>query len=427
MGLASGRPNTRLGRGDRPAAVRGCAVWGLRAGLRGYVLAVNAAGLAAIGVAVAFTPWRSRDAILYGLLTGLGAITVEASRRLREPAGGSKDAHGVWQLAMAVLLPPFYVMTAPIVAGLLTQWRVRRTLVYRRVFSAAAVGLGYGAASLLFHIVWRNSGELLPDSQGGLLAWGLLAAGCAIVRWVVNTGLVLAAIRMDDPAARIGDLLGGVASLGNDVAELCVGVLIAFCAAISPILLLFTLPSAVLLQRSARQAQLRHASQTDALTGLLSPAAWRQEAAVRVARAARSGGPQAVALIHIDQPAGSHPAGHGRIVREIAKILASGTSRYDLGGRFGREELVVLLAHTGGPEALCIADLLRARISELAIPAGPQAGQGPHVTVSIGVAALGGTITDLTDLLTAADAALYWARRSGCNSVRLAGRPPAGI
>lgn len=427
MGLASGRPNTRPGGGGRSAAVRAHTVWGLRPRLRSYVLAVDVAGLAAIGVAAAFTPWRSRDAILYTLLAGLGAITVEASRRLREPAGAGKDAHGLWELAIAILLPPFYVMTAPVVTALLSQWRVRRTLPYRRVFSAAAVGLSYGTASLIFHAVWHSPGELLPDSQTGLLTWGLLAAACAIVRWVVNAILVLTAIRVDDPATRIGDLLGGPASLGNDIAELCVGVLIAFCAAISPVLLLFTLPCAVLLQRSARQAQLQHASQSDALTALLSPVAWRHEATVRVARAARSGVPQAVALIHVDQRTGGQPTGHSQIVREIAKTLASGTSRYDLAGRFGREEFVILLAHTGGPEALCIADLLRARISELAIPAGPQAGHDPHVTVSIGVAALGDTITDLTDMLTAADAALYWARRSGCNSVRLAGRPPAGF
>ena len=71
-----------------------------------------------------------------------------------------------------------------------------------------------------------------------------------------------------------------------------------------------------------------------------------------------------------------------------------------------------------------------ARVSELAIPAipaTPRAGRDPHVTVSIGVTALGDRITGLTDLLTAADAALCWAKRSGCNSVRLAGGPPAGL
>jgi diguanylate cyclase (GGDEF)-like protein len=45
--------------------------------------------------------------------------------------------------------------------------------------------------------------------------------------------------------------------------------------------------------------------------------------------------------------------------------------------------------------------------------------------VSIGVAALTDGITDLTDLLAAADTALYRAKRSGRNTVRLAGRPAA--
>ena len=31
------------------------------------------------------------------------------------------------------------------------QWRVRRAPLHRRVFSAASVGLSYGAASVTFH------------------------------------------------------------------------------------------------------------------------------------------------------------------------------------------------------------------------------------------------------------------------------------
>ena len=74
-------------------------------------------------------------------LLAFGAITVETLRRVGEPAGSIKDAHGVWQLATAVLLPPFYAVTAAIVVFTLTQWRVRRSVAYRRVFSTAAIGL----------------------------------------------------------------------------------------------------------------------------------------------------------------------------------------------------------------------------------------------------------------------------------------------
>jgi diguanylate cyclase (GGDEF)-like protein len=462
MGLAPGQPNAWLVRARWPGTIRAWPVWGLEPRLRRYVIGVIAAGAAAIGSAAAFTVWRGSNAVMFVFLLAIGAITVEAIRRLGEPAGASKDAHGLWELSIALLLPPFYAMIAPIAVMLLTQWRVRRTIAHRRVFSAAAIGLSYGAASLLFHAVWHHSSQL-PDTQTGLLAWGVLAAASAILRWAVNNAMVLTAVKLDDPAARIRDLLGGRDSLWNDVAELCVGVLVAFSAATGPVLLIFALPCGTLLQRSARHAQLLHSSRIDAQTGLLSPVTWEREAAVQVTRAVRAGSPLAVAMVHIDHfTAVKDSYGHAvsdQVLREVAHALVGGMRGYDLPGRFGREEFIVLLAQADANEALFVAELLRARISEIIIPTGSGTGSGSgggpgsggagsgggpgsggagsgsgpgsgsagypaHITVSIGVAALADTIRDLTDLLTAADAALHWAKRAGDNSVRFAGLPP---
>jgi diguanylate cyclase (GGDEF)-like protein len=404
-------------------------VWRLSARLRCLAVAVICAGLAAIGVAAGFTSWHGRDAVLFGLLLVVGVIATESSRRLGEPAGACKDVHGLWELPMAILLPPFYAMTAPALIAAVTQWRVRRSLVYRRAFSAAAAGLANGAASLMFHAVWADPGRL-PATQDGLVGWGLLATACAICRWLVANTLVITAVRLDDPAAWISDLVGGGAGLWHDLAELCVGVLTAFCAAIGPVLLVFAVPCAAFLQRSARRAQMSDAARTDAQTGLLSPATWRREAAVLVTRAVRAGTSQAVAIVHIDdfgaieQTCGR--AASRRVLREVARSITSGTAGCDLPGRFGKDEFIVLLAHADGIEALCIAELLRARISELPVTGDPAAaGPATHVTASIGVATLAHTVSDLTDLLAAADVALYWAQCAGYNNVRLADRPPA--
>ena len=53
-------------------------------------------------------------------------------------------------LPVAILLPPVYAMLTPIPLQVLTQWRVHKGVVYRRVFTAGAISLTYGAASLLF-------------------------------------------------------------------------------------------------------------------------------------------------------------------------------------------------------------------------------------------------------------------------------------
>ena len=67
-----------------------------------------------------------------GVLLAIGVVTVESVRRMGEPALAGKDAHGIWELALALLLPPFYALAAPAAVYLLIQWRVRRTVAHRR-------------------------------------------------------------------------------------------------------------------------------------------------------------------------------------------------------------------------------------------------------------------------------------------------------
>jgi diguanylate cyclase (GGDEF)-like protein len=432
MGLAPGNSDRRaVSRGwpRWPGWLRSWPLFSLEPPLRGFVIGVIGAGLAAAVTATALTTWHARDALSYAVLLGLGVLSVEASRRLGEAAGVSRDAHGLWELPIAIVLPPAYALFAPAVVLALTQWRVRRTLAHRRVFSAAALGVSGAAASVLFHTVWGGTAPL-PGGRPGLLGWGLLVAACGLLRWAASSALVLTAVRLEEPSARPFDLLGGWPSLGNDAVELGAGVLATFCAASNPLLLLFAVPCGVLLQRSARHTQRQHASRADRQTGLLAPAAWRREAGVRVALAAQAGLPQAVAIVHVDRypdiEARHGPRVVGRVLREVADALVGGTGGQDLNGRFGRAEFIILLERSRASEALCIAELLRARISEITLPAMRRAGLATapgQVTVSIGVAALGGPGSDLLSLLAAADAALHRARSTGCNSVRLAGLP----
>jgi Diguanylate cyclase, GGDEF domain len=91
---------------------------------------------------------------------------------------------------------------------------------------------------------------------------------------------------------------------------------------------------------------------------------------------------------------------------------------YDLAGRFGGEEFVMLLPQTRAPDAFKIADRVRAHIARL--PVTTTGGERVPVTVSIGVAALdAGSSRELTELLAAADAALYRAKASGRNQVQM--------
>jgi diguanylate cyclase (GGDEF)-like protein len=405
--------------------VKAWPIWALKPALRGYVLAVIVAGAAATVAAATTTSWRASDGFLFSLLLVFGAITVETLRRVGEPAGSIKDAHGVWQLATAVLLPPFYAVTAAIVVFSLTQWRVRRSVAYRRVFSTAAIGLSYGAASVFFHAV--RPGLPGPGRGREALAWVALAAAAALLRWAINNALVLAAVRLDDPAARPWDLLGGADGLWADVAECSVGVLVALAAAFTPLMLLLALPCGTMLQRSSRHRQLVHASRTDPKTGLLSATTWQAEADVQIARARRTRDPLAVLMIDIDHfkkvnDTHGHLAGDA-VLAAAADVLRDGLRPYDLAGRFGGEEFVVLLSGADVAQARQLAERLRAQLSDVTIGRGDPRTAGPRITVSIGVAVLTTSVADLTDLLAAADAALYQAKNAGRNLVHLAGEP----
>ena len=69
-------------------------------------------------------------------------VSVAATpRTVYIPGGMTRDFLTVWVLPVAILLPPVYAMLTPIPLQVLTQWRVHRGVVYRRVFTVAAIGL----------------------------------------------------------------------------------------------------------------------------------------------------------------------------------------------------------------------------------------------------------------------------------------------
>ena len=106
------------------------------------------------------------------------------------------------------------------------------------------------------------------------------------------------------------------------------------------------------------------------------------------------------------------------VLRSIADAMTGVLRKYDLAGRFGGEEFVMLLPQTRAVDALRIAERVRAYIARLPILA--PGGEPVTVTVSIGVAALdAGSSRELTELLAAADAALYRAKASGRDQVQM--------
>ncbi len=406
--------------------VRAWPIWALPRSLTVFIVAVIVADVAAIAVSATISSLRAHDLLVFGVLLACNATTVELTRRASEPdAGAVKDVYAIWELPAVILLPPVYALFMPVVRFALIQWRVKRAPVYRRIFSGAAVSLGYGAASLTFrsgtHLVL--GGQQVPLHH--VSVWIVLVAVCGIVQWAVNQALVVTAIKASAPETRLKEVLFGGGSLHNDVTELCVAILATLAIAMSLLSVVIVLPLVTMLQRSFRHAQLLKDARSDSKTGLLNAATWERESKAEVARAVRTRTPLAVTLIDIDRfkrvnDTYGHMVGD-QVIKEIARTLNHLLRDYDLSGRFGGEEFSLLLPQTRAVDALRIAERVRANIAGLCIIApAASGGERVHVTVSIGVAALdSGGHRELAELLAAADAALYRAKAGGRDQVQM--------
>ena len=409
----------------RRPAIGSWPVWSLPRWLLTYVLAIDTAAVAAIAIAASFTTITEHDLALFGLLLGCTALAVELTRKTGEQGGHIRDVQGVWELPVAILLPPLYAVLIPMARLALVQARVRRAPLYRRVFSGAAVGLSYGAASVTFH---RLSG-LVPDASVGTLTratvWTLLVLVAAVVQWALNKAMIMTAVKGSDPAASIRAEVFSRERLYNDVAEISIAVLVTYGVAGNPLIAVAALPVVTLLQRSLRHVQLLTESRADSKTGLLNAATWEKEAASELIRAVRTKSPLAVAILDIDRfKAINDTYGHlagDQVLKEIVNTLNSTLRDYDVAGRFGGEEFSLLLPQTRAVDAFRIAERVRANIAGLRIIApGAVGGERVQVTASIGVAALdAGSRRELAELMAAADAALYRAKAGGRDQVHM--------
>jgi two-component system cell cycle response regulator len=170
-----------------------------------------------------------------------------------------------------------------------------------------------------------------------------------------------------------------------------------------------------------QNTELETLSCTDVLTGLSN----RRGLGIqlnRLARAARRHQHDlAVLLVDVDHfkrinDTEGHEAGD-RVLAELGRRLHDNIRGEDTAGRWGGEEFLLALPFTDPAAAAILAERLRTAIADAPFRLGE--GSDLMVTVSIGGAA---GRSEVDDLVRQADDALYAAKRSGRNTVRMA--PP---
>lgn len=169
--------------------------------------------------------------------------------------------------------------------------------------------------------------------------------------------------------------------------------------------------------RAERAVALRQIGERDSLTGLLNHARFKDRVAVELERCRRTGSQFSVCLLDIDHfkqvnDTKGHQVGD-RVIQTLSHSLVGGLRHIDVVARYGGEEFGVILLDTPIEPSNAVMNRIRERFADIPM-------RGPdepfHVTFSAGVAgADAGKSAD--ELIAAADAALYEAKRSGRNRV----------
>ena len=159
---------------------------------------------------------------------------------------------------------------------------------------------------------------------------------------------------------------------------------------------------------------------TDALTGLFNRRYMETHFAALVEQAASRNKPIAVLILDIDffksiNDGHGHDAGDD-VLREFAIRIRKSIRNIDLACRYGGEEFVIVMPETDMAVATMVAERLRRRIATEPF-AIQQGAKQLEVTLSIGIAALGGEGDTAATILKRADQALYRAKRDGRNRV----------
>lgn len=174
----------------------------------------------------------------------------------------------------------------------------------------------------------------------------------------------------------------------------------------------------VRLHRDLQQVnrKLARLAATDELTGLSNRRAILERFADELARAQRHGEPLAAVLADIDHfkrinDRHGHQAGDA-VLTELAKRLRSAVRRYDLVGRYGGEEFLIVLPGADVSSACAITERIRQRIA--GVPFELPSASPLSVTVSLGIAqATGGDGDTIDRIISLADDALRHAKEGG--------------
>jgi diguanylate cyclase (GGDEF)-like protein len=178
--------------------------------------------------------------------------------------------------------------------------------------------------------------------------------------------------------------------------------------------------AAIALENARLHGIVQRQAVTDELTQLANRRYFMQTLGTELRRAERFDEPLALVFAdlddfkHVNDRHGHHIG--DEVLRAFAGAIRKRVRAFDLAARLGGEEFAVLLPETDLSGAEALAESLRAAVAALEVPVVGR--EAVRVTASFGIAVYPQT-HNVDELMTAADLALYRAKREGKNRVRV--------
>jgi diguanylate cyclase (GGDEF)-like protein len=381
---------------------------------RFYIAAIiGMAALAAVAGIVTSPPRLERLPVALLLLA---CATIAQQFKVKSPKHQSYFTTTIFFFAAALLLRPGYVLAIVLVAHAAELVRVRyrwyilafniANFVLSSMAAGAIFGLGQGAG---------RGAEVLYAAVAGIVFVGLNHLLTALViMWARGV-----------PLARAGTLDWD--NIGTDLALMSVGALGSLLWLTDPWLVPLTLGPLFLIYRSLLVPTLKEAARTDPKTELANMKHWTEVANVEVERARRFQRPLSVLLADLDLLRDiNNRQGHlvgDQMIRRVADAIRGALREYDVPARFGGDEFAILMPETTLFEAISVAERIRRAVE--AIELRVTDGSSVVASVSIGAALFPADGRTASELLAAADRAVYQAKALGRNRV-CAFSDPAG-
>jgi diguanylate cyclase (GGDEF)-like protein len=162
--------------------------------------------------------------------------------------------------------------------------------------------------------------------------------------------------------------------------------------------------------------QVQRQAVTDELTGLANHRRFQELLTTEIEQVRRYPHPVGLIMLDVDDfksfnDTHGHPQGDV-VLKRVAHVLRENSREADVAARYGGEEMALILPHTDLEGSYAIAERVRRAIEDLRIPRLDRKGF-LRVSVSVGVAS--SSEGDKNALISAADVALYEAKRQGKN------------